>query len=110
MRCENADKAIVELYELWAGEKVGYDCEYPRDFKINDVIDSLTNAQLALELGFNSTVYKQEVLKKVLEAYLPNLQPEIYDKIIEEVAEALQNEARDGVYEDGDVNEANEDE
>lgn len=110
VRCENADKAIVELYELWAGEKVGYDCEYPRDFKINDVIESLTNAQLALELGFNSTVYKQEVLKKVLEAYLPNLQPEIYDKIIEEVAEALQNEARDGVYEDGDVNEANEDE
>ena len=102
VRCENADKAIVELYEAWSKENVGYSCEYPRDFKINDVADALADAQSALDLGFDSVTYKQEVLKNVLAAYLPNLEPEIYDKIIEEVAKAIEDKKMHDAYE-GDI-------
>lgn len=98
VRCENADEAIIALFEKWSGEKVDYNCEYPRDFKINDVVDSLANATAALELGFESVAYKQEVLKRVLEAYMPNIPPETYDKIVEEVSEAITSGVQDRAY------------
>ena len=105
VRCEDADEAIVKLFEMWSGEAVDYNCEYPRDFKINDVVDSLSNAAAALELGFDSPTYKLEVLKKVLEAYMPNLPPETYDKMIEEVAAAIEESKQNSVFEDGDVDD-----
>lgn len=105
VRCEDADEAIVRLFEKWSGETVDYNCEYPRDFKINDVVDSLSNAAAALELGFDSPTYKLEVLKKVLEAYMPNLPPETYDKMIEEVAAAIEEGKQNSAYEDGDVDD-----
>ena len=90
---------------MWSGEAVDYNCEYPRDFKINDVVDSLSNAAAALELGFDSPTYKLEVLKKVLEAYMPNLPPETYDKMIEEVAAAIEESKQNSACEDGDVDD-----
>lgn len=105
VRCENADKAIIDLYEKWSGESVDYEVEYPRDFKINDVADSLADAQAALDLGFGSTSYKQEVLKKVLEAYMPNLEPEKYDKIIDEVAKAAEDQEMANAYGTASVGE-----
>lgn len=103
VRCENADKAIIQLYEEWAGEQTGYNCEYPRDFKINDVTDCLTDAQAALDLGFGSVTYKQEVLKKVLEAYLPNVTPETYDQIVAEVAKAIEDGVMSRTYGGGNI-------
>lgn len=98
VRCENADKAIIDLYEAWSGESVGYKCEYPRDFKITDVADGLADAQSALDLGFDSVSYRQEVLKKVLAAYMPNLAPEIYDGILAEMKEAAERAIQDAAY------------
>lgn len=98
VRCENADEAIIGLYEAWSGDNVGYSCEYPRDFKINDVSDSLADAQAALDLGFDSISYKQEVLKKVLAAYLPNLKDEVYDNILKEMKAAAELAMQDAVY------------
>ena len=57
-RCEKADAAIVALYELWSGDSIDYHCEYPKDFRINDVADSLAEAQTALELGFDTPTYE----------------------------------------------------
>ena len=105
VRCENADEAIIALFEKWSGEKVDYNCEYPRDFKINDVVDSLANATAVLELGFESVAYKQEVLKRVLEAYMPNIPPETYDRIIEEVSEAITSGVQDRAYGDEEIND-----
>lgn len=96
--CQTADTAIVALYTIWSGDSVDYHCVYPKDFRINDVADSLAEAQTALELGFDSPTYKREVLKKVLEAYMPNLESETYDAIIAEVEEAANQLIRDNVY------------
>lgn len=103
-RCEAADKSIIALYELWSNEKVDYSCEYPRDFKINDITDSLTDAQAALDLNFDSVTYKQEVLKKVLTAYMPNLDAETYDRIIDEVMTATADKTMNRAYGDIDIN------
>ena len=88
IQCEEAEKAIVALYEAWTGEAIGYICEYPRDFKISDVADGLAQAQAALDLGLDSKTYQVEVARKVLEAYLPNLEPATYDAIISELEAA----------------------
>lgn len=115
VRCEQADKAIVDLYEAWAGESVGYTCEYPRDFSIRDVQAGLEEAKAALDLGFASDTYTEEVLKKVLEAYLPNIENEVYDKIIEEVEKAGRDRTMGIAYGNGGIdggtpiNAANED-
>ncbi len=97
-RCETADEQIIRLYEEWSGESLDYQCEYPRDFKINDVSDALTDAQEALDLGFDSLSYKQEVLKKVLAAYLPNLPDETYDAILKEMKTAAERAIQDATY------------
>jgi hypothetical protein len=89
IQCEQAEQRIVDLYQAWSNESFDYVCEYPRDFSIGDVAESLANAQSALDLGFNSKTYKQEVAKNVLEAYLPNIEPDVYDAIIDELEQAF---------------------
>lgn len=106
--CEAADEMIVKLFGEWSNEDIGYDCEYPRDFKINDVIDSLNSAQAALDLGFESITYKREVMKKVLAAYMPNVPPDVYDKMLDEVEATMQDEAMDKSYRNDNVGDRDE--
>lgn len=82
--CENAEKQIVELWCLWTGSKIEYLVEYPRDFAIVDIADELANAQAAVDMQFGTTMLA-EIAKKVLAAYLPNIEPEIFDKIVKEI-------------------------
>ena len=95
VQCEEAEKDIIGLYELWAKENVGYEVEYPRDFQINDVTESLSQAQQALDLGFRSDTFSAEVSKKVLEAYMPNIEPDTYDDIVNEIEEGFDEAERD---------------
>lgn len=88
IQCEEAEKAIVALYEAWTGERINYTCEYPRDFKIADIAADLAEAQQALDLGFDSKSFRVEVARKVLTAYLPNIEPDVYDAVISEMEAA----------------------
>ena len=100
IQCEEAEKAIVALYEAWTGESIGYSCEYPRDFKIADVTEGLQRSQLALDMDFASKTYRIEVARKVLEAYLPNIEPATYDAIIKELEAASAVTERAQTYEE----------
>lgn len=102
IQSEEAEKAIVALYEAWTGEAIHYVCEYPRDFKISDVADGLAQAQAALDLGLDSKTYQVEVARKVLEAYLPNLEPAAYDAIIRELEAAAAVTEQTRAYGGGD--------
>jgi hypothetical protein len=102
IQCEEAEKAIVALYEAWTGESIGYACEYPRDFKIADVTEGLQQSQLALDMDFASKTYRIEVARKVLEAYLPNIEPVTYDAIIKELEAASAVTERAQTYEEGE--------
>ena len=48
----------------------------------------MAQAQQAFDLGITSKTFSLEVAKKVLEAYMPNIKPETYDAIIEELESA----------------------
>ena len=98
VQCENAEKAIIELYELWTNEHLSYKCEYPRDFDINDVADVLSQGQQALDLGFKSKTYYAEVVKRVLDGYMPNIDDKVYDDIIKEIEDSTQQDILDVTY------------
>lgn len=101
VQCENAEYNIIKYYEMWTNETLGYSCEYPRDFKINDVADSLNEAQQAIDLGFQSDTYTIEVAKKVLQAYMPNLEEDVYEDILQELEQAKEEQLQQKAY--GDV-------
>ncbi|WP_127447757.1 hypothetical protein [Veillonella sp. 3310] len=98
VQCESAERKIVQLFELWTGETTDFTCEYPRDFSINDVTESLGQAQSAIDLNLGSNAFTVEVAKKVLEAYMPNIEPDIYDNIVKEVEESTAQSKQDREY------------
>ena len=98
---ERTNQRLVD-FAIQCEETVGYVCEYPRDFKIADVSDGLAQAQAALDLGLDSKTYQVEVARKVLEAYLPNIEPATYDAIIRELEAAAAVTAQAKNYGGGD--------
>lgn len=58
--------------------------------------EGLQQSQLALDLNLESKTYHVEVARKVLEAYMPNIEPATYDAIIGELerAAAVTEQAR----------------
>lgn len=98
VQCESAEKDIIELFELWTNMNVNYKCDYPREFKINDITDSLAQSQAVLDLGLGSSTLKVETGKKVLDSYMPNIEPETFDEIIAEIEESVQRQEQDEIY------------
>ena len=58
-----------------------------------DVADELTQAQAVLDLGLTNGL-KEEVLKKVIAAYCPNITDERFDELLDEMRE----EGNDRIY------------
>ena len=110
VRCENAEYDIIELYKLWSGDNIKFTCEYPKDFKVNDVTESLNQAQQAKDLDFKSDTFDSEILKKVIDAYMPNLEKETKDMIFKESQAAADEQAQNQTYNDNDLNEGQDDE
>lgn len=100
LHCEKAEKDIIALYQEWTGEDLEYKCTYPRDFKINDVTECLTQAQLANDLNMPSKTFKTEIVKKVIEGYIPNIESDIYDAIIDEVEDAEDDMDKSNAFND----------
>ena len=98
VQCESAEKDIIELFELWTNINVDYKCDYPREFKINDITDSLAQSQAVLDLGLGSNTLKVETGKKVLDSYMPNIEPETFDEIVAEIEESVQRQEQDETY------------
>lgn len=67
-----------------------------------DVADELTQAQAVLDLGLTNGL-KEEVLKKVIAAYCPNITDERFDELLDEV----KAEGNDRVYSE-ELDEGNE--
>nr|DAD97025.1 MAG TPA: portal protein [Myoviridae sp. cteaT5] len=98
VQCESAEKDIIELFELWTNMNVDYKCDYPREFKINDITDSLAQSQAVLDLGLGSNTLKVETGKKVLDSYMPNIESETFDEIVAEIEESVQRQEQDETY------------
>lgn len=106
--CQAAEMDMADIFARWTAQDVKYEVSYPTDFKIVDVADELDNAEKATSLQLGST-FLVEVAKKVLYAYMPDLDDKTFDAIVEEIKKRGTDEmmARTGDYTDNPAGAAN---
>lgn len=97
--CQAAEMDMADIFGRWTSQDVKYEVSYPSDFKIVDVADELANAETATSLELGST-FLIEVAKKVLYAYMPDLDDKTFDAIVEEIKKRGTDEmmSRNGDY------------
>lgn len=89
-QCAKAENQMMQLFCRWIGLDAEYHVSYPDDFGIVDVAAELTQAQAVLDLQLTNAI-KEEVLKKVIAAYCPNISDKRFDELLEDVRESENN-------------------
>ncbi|WP_044503180.1 hypothetical protein [Megasphaera massiliensis] len=84
LQCAKAEEAMVDLVAGWVNGSIDYTVTYPDDFGIVDVANELTQAQMVLDMGLTDGL-REEVLKKVLGAYCPDLTDDRFDALVSEM-------------------------
>lgn len=85
-----AEQAVVETFCRYLNADIEYRVTYPDDFGITDIESELKQAQEVLDLNLTDEL-KPDILKKVLNAYLPDTTNERE----EELLRALEKEQED---------------
>lgn len=83
-QCAAAEKQMMNIFAAWVGGEIEYSVSYPLDFGIVDLAAELTEAQAVLDMNLTSGL-NEEVLKKVLSAYCPDLSDDRFDELVEEL-------------------------
>lgn len=79
----HAEILILKVFQRYFHiDKEEYSVVYPDDFGIVDIEGELKEAQEVIDLGLTDDL-KEEVMKKVLAAYCPDLPDERFDELIE---------------------------
>ena len=74
----------MEVVAKWLNSDIEYTVTYPDDFGIVDVANELTQAQMVLDMDLTDGL-REEVLKKVMAAYCPDIPDERFDELIEQM-------------------------
>ena len=74
-----------------------YVCNYPNDYSIADVETELSNAEIAKGLAFGDD-FNIEVFKKVLTSYLPELDDQRFDELVNAYEDYQKQEKLDLVH------------
>lgn len=90
--CEAAEYNIAELFELWTGATINYECQYSDDFGIVDVAGALDEVSKALDLNIGGK-FNAEVKKKAVDVYLNDLPEDDFDAINADIDAMAQDEA-----------------
>lgn len=83
-QCAHAETAMMNLVAKWVNEDITYTVAYPDNFGIVDVTEELTQAQAVLDMGLGDGL-REEVLKKVMAAYCPDIPDERFDELVEQL-------------------------
>lgn len=104
--CQNTEKQIVGLFCAWLGaaNDCKYEVSYPTEFGIVDVKTEIEVAQLITDLGLSKGL-SIEVLKKIINVYLPELPADRVDELIKEAEAELNTKKLDTTYKDVTGNE-----
>lgn len=94
---EAAEKRLAGLFKRWVGVDFEYVCNYPNDYSIADVETELSNAEIAKGLAFGDD-FNIEVFKKVLTSYLPELDDQRFDELVNAYEDYQKQEKLDLVH------------
>ena len=92
-QCAHAEIAVMNLVAQWVNEDITYTVAYPDNFGIVDVTEELAQAQAVLDMGLGDGL-REEVLKKVMAAYCPDMPDERFDELVEQ----LQKQTNDKMH------------
>lgn len=88
---EQAEKRLARIFALFVGAELDYTVKYPSDYNISDVQTELANAEIAKGLAFGDA-FNVEVFKRVLTAYLPELEDDDFDRLVAEYEDEAQRQ------------------
>lgn len=80
-QCRSSEIRLMDIFSKWVNEKIDYNVTYPLDFGVVDTAAEIQEAQAVLDLGLTDGL-REEVLKKVLAAYCPDLPDDRFDEIM----------------------------
>lgn len=95
VQCAHAEIAVMNLVAQWVNEDITYTVAYPDNFGIVDVTEELTQAQAVLDMGLGDGL-REEVLKKVLAAYCPDIPDERFDELVEQLQKQTDDKTHAG--------------
>jgi hypothetical protein len=90
-QCEDAEKAVLDLFAAWLNSDIEYTVIYPNDFGVVDVAAQIEQAQAVLDLGLTNGI-REEVLKQVITAYCPGISDERFDELVGELQQQDEDE------------------
>lgn len=90
-QCEDAEKAVLDLFAAWLNSDIEYTVIYPNDFGVVDVAAQIEQAQAVLDLGLTNGI-REEVLKQVITAYCPGISDERFDELVGELRQQDEDE------------------
>lgn len=85
LQVEAAEKKLAMLFALFCGTQLEYTVKYPNDFNVSDVENELVKAEIAKGLAFGDA-FNVEVFKRVITAYLPELEDVDFDRLVKAYA------------------------
>lgn len=97
-QCAHAETAMMNLVAKWVNEDITYTVAYPDNFGIVDITEELTQAQAVLDMRLGDGL-REEVLKKVLAAYCPDIPDERFDELIEQLQKQTDDKTHAGIEE-----------
>ena len=101
LNCEEAERDIARVFELWTTTTVDLSCTYSDDFGIVDVAAALDEVSSALDLNIGGQ-FDVEVKKKAVIVYLNDLPEDRYDAVIKDIEDQKEAQAQsDGLDGDG---------
>lgn len=86
--CASAEMQMMKIFSKWVGGDIVYTVSYPLDFGIVDIEAELQEAQAVLDMNL-SIGLNEEVLKRVLATYCPDITDERFDEIVEELRQSV---------------------
>lgn len=94
-QCAHAETAVMNLVAQWVNEDITYTVAYPDNFGIVDVTEELAQAQAVLDMGLGDGL-REEVLKKVMAAYCPDMPDERFDELVEQLQKQTDDKTHAG--------------
>ncbi len=82
---EQAENRILSLWGAWQGESFDGNIDYPDDFSVRELDRDIERAMTALGAGIESSTFRREVQKTIVNAVLPKIRKEVKEEMMGEI-------------------------
>jgi len=96
---ESSEEKLALLFGLYIGLELDYSVQYDKDYDIDDVAQSIVDAQAMLDIGWSSRDVTEATREKLIRKYFSDEEPEYIDVLVNAESDASNEEASQPVPE-----------